>query len=66
MFLQFVTAGVFVLNFALRCSDRNLPKSKPIWIVLGVVGVAVLTVAADFGGQLVYLIGVRVGGRGEG
>jgi uncharacterized membrane protein len=66
MFLQFATAGVFVVDFALRWSDRNLPKAKPIWIVLGAVGVAILTVAADFGGQLVYLIGVRVGGQGEG
>jgi uncharacterized membrane protein len=62
MLLQFLTAGVFILDFAVRWSDRHLPKAKPLWIVLGVVGVGILTVAADFGGQLVYLIGFRVGG----
>jgi uncharacterized membrane protein len=62
MLLQFLTAGVFVVDLAVRWSDRHLPKAKPLWIVLGVVGVGILTVASDFGGQLVYLIGVRVGG----
>jgi uncharacterized membrane protein len=61
MYLQFVTAGLFVVNFAIRWSDRHLAEAKPLWLVLDVIGVATLVVGQYLGGILVYAIGLRVG-----
>jgi uncharacterized membrane protein len=61
MYLQLVTAGLFVVNFAVRWSDRHLAEAKPLWLVLDVVGVATLLLGQYLGGLLVYQIGFRVG-----
>jgi uncharacterized membrane protein len=64
--LQLITAGLFVVNFAIRWSDRHLAEAKPLWIVLDVIGVATLLVGQYLGGILVYRIGLRVGESGPG
>jgi uncharacterized membrane protein len=58
---QLITAGLFVVNFAIRWGDRHLAEAKPLWIVLDVVGVITLTIGQYLGGMLVYGIGFRVG-----
>lgn len=64
MYLQFVTAGLFVVNFAIRWSDRHLAEAKPLWLILDVIGVATLVVGQYLGGILVYVVGLRVGESG--
>lgn len=66
MYLQLVTAVLFVVNFAIRWSDRHLAEAKPLWLILDVVGVATLVVGQYLGGILVYVIGLRVGESGPG
>jgi uncharacterized membrane protein len=66
MYLQLVTAVVFVVNFAVRWSDRHIAEAKPLWIVLDVIGVAILLLGQYLGGILVYTIGFRVGESGAG
>jgi uncharacterized membrane protein len=61
MFLQFVTAGLFVLNFVIRWPDRHLAEAKPLWFILDVIGVGTLVVGQYLGGRLVYGLGFRVG-----
>ena len=64
MLLQFVTAGLFVLNFAIRWPDRHLAEAKPLWLILDVIGVGTLVVGQYLGGRLVYGLGFRVGETG--
>ncbi|HEY3211236.1 MAG TPA: DUF2231 domain-containing protein [Actinomycetota bacterium] len=64
MYLQFVTAGLFVVNFAIRWSDRHLAEARPLWLILDVIGVATLVVGQYLGGILVYVVGLRVGESG--
>jgi len=64
LLLQLTAGAVFILNFALRWSDRHLAESKPLWIVLDAIGVLVVMVGADLGGKMVYKMGFRVGGEG--
>jgi uncharacterized membrane protein len=61
MWVQFAAAGVFIVNFALRWSDRHLPESKPLWILLDLIGVLAVTIGADIGGKMVFKMGYRVG-----
>jgi uncharacterized membrane protein len=60
MLIQLTAAAVFVLNLAVRWSDRHAARSKPLWIALDALGVLLVTVGADLGGQLVYKMGFRV------
>jgi uncharacterized membrane protein len=64
MYLQLLTAAVFVVSFAVRWSDRHAAEAKPLWIVLDVIGVATLLLGQYLGGILVYRIGFRVGESG--
>lgn len=64
MWLQLVTAVLFVVNFAIRWPDRHLAEAEPLWIILDVIGVATLVVGQYLGGLLVYSIGMRVGESG--
>jgi len=65
LWVQLAAAGVFILNFALRWSDRHLAEAKAIWIILDVIGVLVVSVGADIGGRMVYKMGFRVGGSAD-
>ena len=65
MLLQFSTAAIFVLDFAVRWGGRHHPRASFLWIALEVIGVLALTVGADLGGQMVYLMGFRVGGGSD-
>jgi uncharacterized membrane protein len=60
MLIQLSAAALFVVNLAVRWSDRHVPRSKPLWIALDALGVLLVTVGADLGGQLVYKMGFRV------
>jgi uncharacterized membrane protein len=61
MLLQLTAFGFFVANLAVRWPDRYSPEAETLWIVLGAVGVAFMTVGQWFGGILVYRMGMRVG-----
>ena len=61
MYLQLITAVIFVVNFIIRWPDRHLAEAKPLWLVLDVIGVATLVLGQYLGGLLVYVIGFRVG-----
>jgi uncharacterized membrane protein len=65
MLLQFVTAGLFILNFVIRWPDRHLAEAKPLWLILDVIGVGALVVGQYLGGRLVYGFGFRVGEAGD-
>jgi uncharacterized membrane protein len=60
MLIQFGAAAVFIVNFAIRWGDRAILEAKPLWIVLDVIGVALVSIGADIGGKLVYGFGMRV------
>jgi uncharacterized membrane protein len=66
MYLQLLTAAVFVVNFAVRWPDRHAAEATALWIVLDVIGVAILLLGQYLGGILVYRIGFRVGESGPG
>ena len=57
---QLIAFGFFVVNLAVRYSDRRLPDAKPLWIILDAVGVAFMLVGQWLGGVLVYELGMRV------
>jgi uncharacterized membrane protein len=60
MLAQLAAAAIFVADFVLRWPDRARPEAALSWIVLGAVGVAVLSVGQYLGGALVYEMGMRV------
>jgi len=63
--IQLTAGALFVLNFAIRWGNRHVARSRPLWIVLDLIGVLVVSIGADFGGQMVYLMGYRVGGGSQ-
>jgi uncharacterized membrane protein len=65
MWLQFTVLGIFVVDFLVRWSGRHHLRASWGWVGLEAIGTLVLLAAADFGGQLVYLIGFRVGSSDE-
>jgi uncharacterized membrane protein len=64
MLLQFIAAAVFAVNLGVRWSHRHAARSGVGWIVLDVIGIAVMTAASDIGGQMVFKIGYRGLGGG--
>jgi len=60
MLLQFSAAAIFVVDFILRWPHRHDMRSSFAWIVLDVLGALIVTIGADFGGQMVYKMGFRV------
>jgi uncharacterized membrane protein len=58
--IQVSAAAFFVADFILRWSHRNGHRARPLWIALEVVGVLLVMVGADLGGQMVYKMGFRV------
>jgi uncharacterized membrane protein len=61
MLFQYAAVAIFVVNFAVRWSGRHQARSSIAWIVLDVVGVLIMMIGADIGGQMVYKLGYRVG-----
>ena len=61
MLLQYAAAAILVIDLAVRWTHRHAARAKPLWIVLDVVAVLVMTVGADLGGQMVFKMGYRVG-----
>jgi len=57
--LQYGAAAVFVVDLAIRWTHRHDARSSFLWIALDLVGVLVMTVAADIGGQMVFKVGYR-------
>jgi uncharacterized membrane protein len=59
MLLQYAAAAIFVVDFAIRWSQRHDVHAGILWIALDLIGVLVMTVASDIGGHMVYKIGYR-------
>jgi uncharacterized membrane protein len=59
MWFQFGAAAIFIVNLAVRWPHRHYVHSSFSWVALDIVGVLVVTFAADLGGQMVYKIGYR-------
>jgi uncharacterized membrane protein len=57
---QVLAFACFAGNLLVRFRDRAIPEAKPLWIILGGVGVVFLTVGQWLGGVLVYELGMRV------
>jgi uncharacterized membrane protein len=57
--VQVAAAAIFVVNLAVRWSDRHEPESDVVWIALGAVGALVAAIGADIGGRMVYAMGWR-------
>ena len=60
MVLQLAAAAFFNVTFVLRWGDRGAAQAEITWIVLEVIGYAVLVVGQLLGGLLVYERGMRV------
>lgn len=60
MLFQVGAAAVFAGILAIRWGDRLRPEARWTWILLEVLGVAVLSVGQWLGGVLVYEMGMRV------
>jgi len=59
MLLQYAAVAIFVADFAIRWSHRHDAHASFLWIALDLIGVLVMTVASDIGGQMVFKIGYR-------
>jgi uncharacterized membrane protein len=59
MLLQYTAVAIFVADFAIRWSHRHDVQASYLWIALDLIGVLVMTVASDIGGQMVFKIGYR-------
>jgi uncharacterized membrane protein len=59
MLLQYAALAIFVADFAIRWSNRHDIHASFVWITLDLMGVLVMTVASDIGGQMVFKIGYR-------
>jgi uncharacterized membrane protein len=66
MLLQLTTFALFLVNFLLRWPSRDQPEADMAWIIIGVVGIATLSVGQWIGGILVYRMGMRVESVEEG
>jgi uncharacterized membrane protein len=60
MLFQLATFAFFAVNLAVRYTDRNLSETKTLPIILGGIGVVLLTIGQYLGGALVYEFGMRV------
>jgi uncharacterized membrane protein len=61
MLVQYTATAIFVVDLALRWSDRHAARSSFVWIALDLIGVLTVMVGADLGGQMVFKMGYRVG-----
>jgi uncharacterized membrane protein len=66
MVIQLTATAIFVVDVLVRWGDRNADKAKALWLVLDVLGVAVVIIGGDAGAKMVFRMGYRVGGAKEG
>jgi len=59
MLLQYAAAAILLADLAIRWSNRHDVHASLLWIALDLIGVLVMTVASDIGGQMVFKIGYR-------
>jgi uncharacterized membrane protein len=59
MLLQYAAVAVFLADFAIRWSHRHDVHASFLWIALDLIGVLVMTLASDIGGEMVFRIGYR-------
>jgi len=59
MLLQYTAVAIFVADLAVRWSHRHDVHAGLLWIALDLIGVLVMTVASDIGGQMVFKVGYR-------
>ncbi|MGE5460776.1 MAG: DUF2231 domain-containing protein [Solirubrobacterales bacterium] len=57
--VQATAAAIGAANLAVRWSDRSVPESGVLWIVLGAAGALMVGIGADIGGRMVYGMGWR-------
>jgi uncharacterized membrane protein len=60
MLIQLTATAIFIVNVAVRWSDRKILKADPLWIVLDVLGVATVVLGGDVGASMVFKMGYRV------
>jgi uncharacterized membrane protein len=60
MLFQLGAFAFFAVNLALRWNDRYLHETETLPIILGGIGVVLLSVGQYLGGALVYEFGMRV------
>jgi uncharacterized membrane protein len=60
LLFQVTAFAFFVVNLAVRYSDRYIKDAPPLWIILDAAGCAFLLVGQWLGGVLVYELGMRV------
>jgi uncharacterized membrane protein len=60
MLFQLAAFAFFAVNLAVRWNDRYLYETPTLPIILGGIGVVLLTVGQYLGGALVYEFGMRV------
>jgi uncharacterized membrane protein len=60
MYIQLTATALFVANLAVRWSDRHASEASLLWIVLDVLGVAIVIAGGDVGASMVFKMGYRV------
>jgi uncharacterized membrane protein len=65
MYIQFAAVAVFVVDLAVRWSDRHQAEADPLWMILSILGVAVVIIGGDAGFNMVFRMGVRVSDDGS-
>jgi uncharacterized membrane protein len=64
MILQLTATGIFLVDLLVRWSDRRVPHSEPLWIVLSALGIVAIIVGGDVGFTMVFKMGARVEAAG--
>ena len=59
MLLQYAAVAILLADLAIRWLNRHDVHASLLWIALDLIGVLVMTVASDIGGQMVFKIGYR-------
>jgi uncharacterized membrane protein len=65
MLIQLTATGIFLVDRLVRLGSSPKEHAAILWIVLDVLGTAVVIVGGDVGGQMVFRMGYRVGEGGD-
>jgi uncharacterized membrane protein len=60
MIIQLTATAIFVVDLAVRWSDRKMAKADPLWLVLDAVGLLTVLLGGDVGAGMVFRMGYRV------